>query len=318
MNPRLKHPVYHFALIELLIVIAIIAILSFPGEKKVGKEKPYNGMCVTSFLFMPLVGFAPPAPRKKSGNDPRAPRRGIGARYLAAAPCRTLVGFAPPAPRKKRRFTLIELLIVIAIIAILAAMLLPALNHARERAQSIQCTSNLKQQGVALSLYVDDYNDQLPPILPTLGGSIEPRTITSGTTLRPGFGAVIRGGYFGGKGEHITGEYRPKALKCPGKLTTLGWEWVDYAVDYILGKDCSGNTGVLVCFNKPYSRLKREVIVFCLSAGNWLNAKDHQDGSNFLKADGSAGWHTAKLYYRFPSDYNPASSTERLERIDEL
>ena len=59
MNPRLKHPVYHFALIELLIVIAIIAILSFPGEKKVGKEKPYNGMCVTSFLLMPLVGFAP-------------------------------------------------------------------------------------------------------------------------------------------------------------------------------------------------------------------------------------------------------------------
>ncbi|MGF0038028.1 prepilin-type N-terminal cleavage/methylation domain-containing protein [Victivallis vadensis] len=224
-------------------------------------------------------------------------------------------------PRLKHpvyHFTLLELLIVIAIIAILAAMLLPALNHARERAQSIQCTSNLKQQGVALSLYVDDYNDQLPPILPTLGGSIEPRTITSGTTLRPGFGAVIRGGYFGGKGEHITGEYRPKALKCPGKLTTLGWEWVDYAVDYILGKDCSGNTGVLVCFNKPYSRLKREVIVFCLSAGNWLNAKDHQDGSNFLKADGSAGWHTAKLYYRFPSDYNPASSTERLERIDEL
>ena len=104
-----------FTLIEVLIVIAIIAILSFPGEKKVGKEKPYNGMCVTSFLFMPLVGFAPPAPRKKSGNDPRAPRRGIGARYLAAAPCRTLVDFAP---RKKRCFTLIELLIVIAMIAI--------------------------------------------------------------------------------------------------------------------------------------------------------------------------------------------------------
>uniref|UniRef100_UPI003C6FE2CE prepilin-type N-terminal cleavage/methylation domain-containing protein n=1 Tax=Victivallis vadensis TaxID=172901 RepID=UPI003C6FE2CE len=49
----------YFTLIELLIVIAIIAILSFPGEKKVGKEKPCNGMCVTSFLLMPLVGFAP-------------------------------------------------------------------------------------------------------------------------------------------------------------------------------------------------------------------------------------------------------------------
>ena len=43
-----------FTLIELLIVIAIIAILSFPGEKKVGKEKPYNGMCVTSFLLIPV------------------------------------------------------------------------------------------------------------------------------------------------------------------------------------------------------------------------------------------------------------------------
>ncbi|NMD87163.1 prepilin-type N-terminal cleavage/methylation domain-containing protein [Victivallis vadensis] len=49
----------YFTLIELLIVIAIIALLSFPGEKKVGKEKPCNGMCVTSFLLMPLVGFAP-------------------------------------------------------------------------------------------------------------------------------------------------------------------------------------------------------------------------------------------------------------------
>ena len=153
----------YFTLIELLIVIAIIAILSFPGEKKVGKEKPCNGMCVTSFLLMPLVGFAPPAPRKKSGSDPRAPRRGIGARYLAAAPCRTLVGFAPPAPRKKHRFTLIELLIVIAIIAILAGMLLPALNKARESGRSASCMNNLKSiTGTAL-LYAGDNHDFMPP-----------------------------------------------------------------------------------------------------------------------------------------------------------
>ena len=77
----------------------------------------------------------------------------------------------------RRGFTLIELLVVIAIIAILAAILFPVFARAREKARAISCLSNLKQIGLGIEMYTQDYDEQLVPCNSWEWG-INPRTAT--------------------------------------------------------------------------------------------------------------------------------------------
>jgi prepilin-type N-terminal cleavage/methylation domain-containing protein/prepilin-type processing-associated H-X9-DG protein len=65
-------------------------------------------------------------------------------------------------PRLRPGFTLIELLVVIAVISILAALLMPAVNRARESGRATACLSNLRQIGLAIQIYVEENNNFLP------------------------------------------------------------------------------------------------------------------------------------------------------------
>jgi prepilin-type N-terminal cleavage/methylation domain-containing protein len=85
-----------------------------------------------------------------------------------------------PSPQRSQAFTLIELLTVIAIIGILAAILIPVVGQVREQARSSVCQSNLRQIGVGVALFSLDNDERTPPN--TAGGNL------------PTFGTLVGGG----------------------------------------------------------------------------------------------------------------------------
>ncbi len=83
----------------------------------------------------------------------------------------------PVGKGRKSGFTLIELLVVIAIIAILAAILFPVFGRARENARRSACQSNMKQIGLGIMQYTQDYDEKMPCSLPSNGIFVQFMTV---------------------------------------------------------------------------------------------------------------------------------------------
>ena len=162
---------------------------------------------------------------------------------------------------RRPAFTLIELLVVISILAVLMALLLPALARAKEAGRATACLSNLRQAGVAIQLYVQDNNNRLP--------FMRDRSLTSSNDL-PGPDVVLSN-YLG----------NVRVLRCPSDNKQL-FETTgsSYSWNSLLNGQNADQLRVMSLEFRPHQ------VPLMFDKESFHVARGEGKGQNFLYADG--------------------------------
>jgi prepilin-type N-terminal cleavage/methylation domain-containing protein/prepilin-type processing-associated H-X9-DG protein len=224
------------------------------------------------------------------------------------------------AQRKLRGFTLIELLVVIAIIAILAAILFPVFARARENARRSSCMSNLKQIGIGIMQYTQDYDEVLPwyqTTTPTRGwaDSVQPYIKSTQVFQCPsdvtgpppifgtdpaGANAVAGDSYYGASDYAINQNLsRATPLAANGVTASVTLASITTTAQTVMAMD----------YTAPVLATKNSNIGSCPACGGNRSTglaqfrvgtgQRHLEGTNWLMVDGHAKWY---------KDANPTTS----------
>lgn len=210
--------------------------------------------------------------------------------------------------RDKRRtqtnfFTLIELLVVIAMIAILAAMLLPALNKARETAKNSSCLNNLKQIGIVSISYADDHNGLHPSAYTKPGetGFVNYQMLDKyfHNWLNT---ATDWSGYFSDESDYFVKKQKAGLLSCPNAMTPKKWG-MDYGQNVYSACIDNGGSAASNADRERFTKLDRirrtSQVFFWIEAYSYQvfyrrydKSYDaeyrHSEGTNMVMVDGHA------------------------------
>jgi prepilin-type N-terminal cleavage/methylation domain-containing protein/prepilin-type processing-associated H-X9-DG protein len=214
-----------------------------------------------------------------------------------------------PTIRKPEAFTLVELLVVLAIIGILAALLLPAVTASQKRAKRVWCGSNLSQIGVAAHTFANDHDGKFPMAVSTNdGGSME--FVQEGTGGNGAFSSAFR--HFQSLSRDLS---TPRILICPVDTHVAA---PDFA--RLRNENISYFVGVGADFERPASVLAGDRNLAASSSGtsatlqinagsrlHWT-AELHQFKGNVLFGDGHVEeWNDAALASAANSQSTPAN-----------